>query len=68
MPRSNFLLVAAIDFGTAYSGYAFSKVDDFKQDPLKVIVYIYLMDEKNILELFKLYTIEYKIRHRQGLV
>ena len=34
--RSNYLIVAAIDFGTAYSGYAFSKVDDFKKDPLKV--------------------------------
>ena len=35
-PRENYLLVAAIDFGTAYSGYAFSRVDDFKKDPLKV--------------------------------
>lgn len=34
--RSEYLIVAAIDFGTAFSGYAFSKVDEFKKDPLKV--------------------------------
>jgi len=31
-----YLVVAAIDFGTAYSGYAFSTRADFKKDPLKV--------------------------------
>ena len=30
-----FLAVAAIDFGTTYSGCAFSTVDSFKEDPLK---------------------------------
>ncbi|VDI63256.1 Hypothetical predicted protein [Mytilus galloprovincialis] len=30
------LLVAAIDFGTTYSGYAFSMKDTFKTDPLKI--------------------------------
>ncbi|XP_060570239.1 heat shock 70 kDa protein 12A-like [Ruditapes philippinarum] len=30
------LLVAAIDFGTTYSGYAFSFRHEFEQDPLKV--------------------------------
>ncbi|XP_033742661.1 heat shock 70 kDa protein 12B-like [Pecten maximus] len=30
------LLVAAIDFGTTYSGYAFSFLHDYKRDPLKV--------------------------------
>ncbi|KAK3102512.1 hypothetical protein FSP39_011886 [Pinctada imbricata] len=30
------LLVAAIDFGTAYSGYAFSMRTDFKNNPLKM--------------------------------
>ena len=30
------MFVAAIDFGTIYSGYAFSSRDDFKKDPLKI--------------------------------
>ncbi|KAK3103974.1 hypothetical protein FSP39_023365 [Pinctada imbricata] len=30
------LLVAAIDFGTAYTGYAFSMRTDFKTNPLKI--------------------------------
>lgn len=30
-----YLLVAAIDFGTTYSGYAFSTITDFQRDPLK---------------------------------
>ncbi|XP_052796649.1 heat shock 70 kDa protein 12A-like [Mya arenaria] len=34
--NDDFLLVAAIDFGTAYSGYAFSSRTDFKRDPLNV--------------------------------
>lgn len=29
-------MVAAIDFGTTYSGYAFSFRHDFKTDPLKI--------------------------------
>ena len=33
---SDFLMVAAIDFGTTYSGYAFSTISDFKHDPLKI--------------------------------
>lgn len=32
----NYLMVAAIDFGTTYSGYAFSFRNDFKIDPLKI--------------------------------
>lgn len=32
------LLVAAIDFGTAYSGYAFSFRSDYRLDPLKIEV------------------------------
>lgn len=31
--QDNYLLVAAIDFGTTYSGYAFSTRYDFKRDP-----------------------------------
>jgi len=31
-PTDSFIVVTAIDFGTAYSGYAFS----FKHDPMKV--------------------------------
>ena len=33
---SDYLLVAAIDFGTTYSGYAFSTISNFKLDPLKI--------------------------------
>ncbi|XP_069131206.1 heat shock 70 kDa protein 12B-like [Argopecten irradians] len=36
MASSEHLLVAAIDFGTTYSGYAFSSLNDYKRDPLKV--------------------------------
>ena len=32
-----YLIVAAIDFGTTYSGYAFSSRDDFKNDPLIIV-------------------------------
>ena len=32
----DYLFVAAIDFGTTYSGYAFSSRDDFKEVPLKI--------------------------------
>ncbi|OWF38508.1 Heat shock 70 kDa protein 12B [Mizuhopecten yessoensis] len=31
-----YLFVAAIDFGTTYSGYAFSSKDAFEEDPLKI--------------------------------
>ncbi|XP_053400410.1 heat shock 70 kDa protein 12A-like [Mercenaria mercenaria] len=34
--NEDYLLVAAIDFGTAYSGYAFSTRGDYNRDPLKV--------------------------------
>lgn len=30
------LLVAAIDFGTTFSGYAFSFLHDYNRDPLKI--------------------------------
>lgn len=30
------MLVAAVDFGTTYSGYAFSFRHEFKDDPLKI--------------------------------
>jgi hypothetical protein len=33
-----YLFVAAIDFGTTYSGYAFLSRDDFEKDPLKIVV------------------------------
>lgn len=33
--QDNYLLVAAIDFGTTYSGYAFSSRNDFQRDPTK---------------------------------
>ncbi|VDI52483.1 Hypothetical predicted protein [Mytilus galloprovincialis] len=34
--KRDHLLVAAIDFGTTYSGYAFSMRHEFKTDPLKI--------------------------------
>jgi hypothetical protein len=30
------LLVAAIDFGTTFSGYAFQTKSDFKEDPVRI--------------------------------
>jgi hypothetical protein len=33
---ANHLLVAAIDFGTTYSGYAFGMVGDLNKDPTKI--------------------------------
>lgn len=33
--KRNYLLVAAIDFGTTFSGYAFSSKHDFEKDPTK---------------------------------
>jgi hypothetical protein len=35
----DYLFVAAIDFGTIYSGYAFSPRGDFKKDPLKIVAW-----------------------------
>ena len=34
--KRNYTLVAAIDFGTSLSGYAYSTVNDFKRDKLKI--------------------------------
>ncbi|XP_052794101.1 heat shock 70 kDa protein 12B-like [Mya arenaria] len=36
MSGKSYLLCAAIDFGTTFSGYAFSSKHEFEQDPLKV--------------------------------
>ena len=36
------LLVAAIDFGTTFSGYAFSSLHDYKRDPLKIFANAWL--------------------------
>lgn len=33
----DYMFVVAIDFGTTYSGYAFSSRDDFKKDPLIIV-------------------------------
>ena len=35
MSAKDYLLVAAIDFGTTYSGYAFSTREDFKREPTR---------------------------------
>ncbi|XP_071124900.1 heat shock 70 kDa protein 12B-like [Mytilus edulis] len=37
------LLVAAIDFGTTFSGYAFAFKGDFKEDPLKISGYTWTL-------------------------
>ena len=34
--HSDKVIVGAIDFGTTYSGYAYSQRDDFNKDPTKV--------------------------------
>lgn len=36
MSRSGEIIVAAIDFGTTYSGYAYSFKDEYINDPMKV--------------------------------
>ena len=36
--NKHFLMVCAVDFGTCFSGYAFSFKNDFKQNPLKISV------------------------------
>ncbi|XP_076088281.1 heat shock 70 kDa protein 12B-like [Mytilus galloprovincialis] len=36
MEKSNYMMVAALDFGTTYSGYAFSFRNDFETEPLKI--------------------------------
>ena len=36
--KNNKLLVAAIDFGTTYSGWAFSFRHDYKADPSRISV------------------------------
>ncbi|XP_071141783.1 heat shock 70 kDa protein 12B-like [Mytilus edulis] len=36
MATNDHLLVAALDFGTTYSGYAFSMRHEFKTDPMKI--------------------------------
>jgi hypothetical protein len=33
---SDYLMVAAIDLGTTFSGYTFSTIANFKLDPLKI--------------------------------
>ena len=41
MSQSTKLLVAAIDFGTTHSGYAFSFRRDFENDPCNVSLHIW---------------------------
>ncbi|WAQ99599.1 HS12A-like protein [Mya arenaria] len=44
--NDDFLLVAAIDFGTAYSGYAFSSRTDFKRDPLNTLKRRFMLEDE----------------------
>ncbi|XP_053389073.1 heat shock 70 kDa protein 12A-like [Mercenaria mercenaria] len=38
LKKKNKLLVAAIDFGTTYSGYAYSLRRDYKENPLRIVM------------------------------
>lgn len=49
VPRQHRLFVAAIDFGTTYSGYAFSSKDDWEKEPLKIITNNWNAGAKNLL-------------------
>lgn len=49
VPRQHRLFVAAIDFGTTYSGYAFSSKDDWGKEPLKIITNNWNAGAKNLL-------------------
>lgn len=51
--RDEHLLAAAIDFGTTYSGYAYSFKDDFKKDPLRMYTNEQWIDEDTNLATFK---------------
>lgn len=49
---SDYLLVAAIDFGTTYSGYAFGMVGDLEKDPMKIHAnQAWVSGQKNLLSL-----------------
>ncbi|XP_021345557.1 heat shock 70 kDa protein 12B-like isoform X2 [Mizuhopecten yessoensis] len=48
-----YLVVAAIDFGTTYSGYAYSFRDDFVKDPLKILTNAQWIDDETNLVTFK---------------
>ena len=43
MSRVKEIFVAAIDFGTTYSGYAYSFKDEYNTDPLKVTIIALLL-------------------------
>ncbi|XP_062615747.1 heat shock 70 kDa protein 12A-like isoform X1 [Saccostrea cucullata] len=45
------LLVAAIDFGTTFSGYAFSFLHDYRRDPLKISANTWTAGSGNLVSL-----------------
>lgn len=49
MPKDASLFVAAIDFGTTYSGYTFSSRDDFTRDPTKAYLKEWVDPSSNML-------------------
>ena len=51
MTESSYILCAAIDFGTTYSGYAFSTRHDFDADPLKVAACQWTAGSSNVMSL-----------------
>lgn len=49
VPRKHRLFVAAIDFGTTYSGYAFSSKDGWEKEPLKINSNVWNAGTKRLL-------------------
>lgn len=45
------LLVAAIDFGTTFSGYAFSLRHEYMRDPLKISTTTWTAGSRNLMSL-----------------
>lgn len=51
MDSKEHLVVAAIDFGTTYSGYAFSFLHDYKKDPTKCAMYTWTAGSGGLISL-----------------
>lgn len=47
--KNDKLIVAAIDFGITLSGYAFSFVDEYMRDPLKISTQRWLVESHNLI-------------------
>ncbi|KAK3602785.1 hypothetical protein CHS0354_026334 [Potamilus streckersoni] len=49
--KKQYMLVAAIDFGTTYSGYAFSFHDEFLNDPLKISANVWNAGSRSLVSM-----------------